>query len=100
MLIDEVHTPDSSRLWKKSTYEQKFAAGLAPDMFDKEVVRRYLMDHGYMGEGPIPELPPQIKAELVSHYLEIYQSLSPNTLSLEGPWEHALKTLKENTNEV
>ena len=100
MLIDEVHTPDSSRLWKKDTYKQRIDASLPPEMFDKEVIRSYLIEQGYMGEGTVPELPAEKKAGLVASYLKIYESLSSTTLALEEPWENVLISKQEQKNEI
>jgi phosphoribosylaminoimidazole-succinocarboxamide synthase len=55
MLIDEVHTPDSSRWWVADGYEERLAAGEEPESLDKEVVRRAFADLGYRGDGPVPE---------------------------------------------
>ena len=51
LLIDEVHTPDSSRFWVADTYEERLAAGEEPESLDKEVVRRALADAGFRGDG-------------------------------------------------
>lgn len=50
MLIDEIHTPDSSRLWLSETYQQKFEAGENPDKFDKDILRQWLAENGFRGE--------------------------------------------------
>ncbi len=89
ILIDEVHTPDSSRLWKSSSYAERLNNGQAPEMFDKEVLRRFLMEQGYMGDGEVPEIPIKKKLELVYNYLEIYEKLSGQKLYLEGSWEES-----------
>jgi len=47
MLIDEVHTPDSSRFWLDRTYADRFASGLEPENFDKEFVRLAYTDKGF-----------------------------------------------------
>ncbi len=54
LLIDEVHTPDSSRYWVAATYEDRLAAGEEPESLDKEVVRRAFVDAGYRGDGEPP----------------------------------------------
>jgi len=56
MLIDEVHTPDSSRYWLKKTYWERFEAGKDPQNFDKEILRRWLGDNGFTGE-PDQDIP-------------------------------------------
>src|SRR3989338_3855647 len=50
MLIDEIHTPDSSRFWIKATYREKFSEGLEPENFDKEFMRIWFKEQGYTGE--------------------------------------------------
>lgn len=50
VLIDEVHTPDSSRFWLAQTYEEQFRQGLKPESFDKEILRRWLKKHGFDGD--------------------------------------------------
>ncbi|MFK7825370.1 MAG: phosphoribosylaminoimidazolesuccinocarboxamide synthase [Oligoflexales bacterium] len=74
-LIDEVHTPDSSRLWKLDSYRERMEQSLSPEMFDKEIVRRYLLEHGFTGEGAIPPVPYSLIINLLESYLSIYESL-------------------------
>src|SRR5919197_48757 len=56
VLIDEVHTPDSSRFWKADSYEARFAAGEDPENFDKEFVRLAYAARGYRGDGEAPSM--------------------------------------------
>lgn len=79
-VIDEIHTPDSSRLWRKQSYDERLAKGLAPEMLDKENVRRYLMDRGFSGEGVVPEVPAAVLAELALTYLDVAESLTQTPL--------------------
>ncbi|MCZ2126529.1 MAG: phosphoribosylaminoimidazolesuccinocarboxamide synthase [Anaerolineales bacterium] len=76
LLIDEVHTPDSSRYWKADSYEEKFAAGLEPENFDKEFVRLAYADKGYRGDGEIPPMPDSLWAAASQRYIAIYEMLS------------------------
>jgi len=76
LLIDEVHTPDSSRWWVAESYEQRLQAGDEPESLDKEVVRRALADAGYTGEGPIPELPPEVWSATSARYINAYERLT------------------------
>ena len=55
LLIDEVHTPDSSRFWVAATYDERLAAGEEPESLDKEVVRRAFADAGFRGDGDLPD---------------------------------------------
>jgi len=70
VVIDEIHTPDSSRYWYASTYEERFAAGEDPQSFDKEYVRRWLAAQGYRGDGPIPTIPDDVRIEASRRYIE------------------------------
>ncbi|MES1173942.1 MAG: phosphoribosylaminoimidazolesuccinocarboxamide synthase [Myxococcales bacterium] len=70
VVIDEIHTPDSSRFWYSASYEPRMADGRDPESFDKEYVRRYLVDQGYRGEGPIPVIPDGVRVEATRRYLE------------------------------
>jgi len=74
-IIDEVHTPDSSRFWVSATYKQRVAAGQAPEMLDKENVRRWLMQNGYKGEGPVPNVPADVLLSLGETYLKVAEAL-------------------------
>lgn len=76
MLIDEVHTPDSSRFWKADSYEQRIAAGDEPENFDKEFVRLAFAEHGYRGDGPIPTVPDSLWAAASQRYMTIYEMLT------------------------
>jgi len=79
VLIDEVHTPDSSRFWKADTYEARFAAGEDPENFDKEFVRIAYADKGYRGDGEIPEMPAELWAAASERYITIYELLTGKT---------------------
>lgn len=81
-IIDEVHTPDSSRLWIKGTYEEKIEKGLAPEMLDKEIVRRDLLAKGFSGEGDVPKINPEKLIELALVYLEVAEKLTGESLTL------------------
>ena len=79
LLIDEVHTPDSSRWWVAATYHDRVSAGDEPESLDKEVVRRALADAGYTGDGPIPELSPTVWSATTHRYIDAYERLTGNT---------------------
>ena len=76
VLIDEVHTPDSSRFWKADTYEARFTAGENPENFDKEFVRLAYAEKGYRGDGEIPEMPAELWASASERYITIYELLT------------------------
>lgn len=76
LLIDEVHTPDSSRFWKADTYAELFAAGNEPENFDKEFVRLAYAEHGYRGDGVPPTVPDSLWAAASQRYMTIYEMLT------------------------
>ncbi len=76
LLIDEVHTPDSSRFWKADTYQAQVAAGQEPENFDKEFVRIAYAEKGYRGEGEIPAMPAELWASASQRYITIYEMLT------------------------
>lgn len=76
LLIDEVHTPDSSRFWKADSYDQRFAAGQEPENFDKEFVRIAYADQGYRGDGEIPQVPEALWAAASERYITIQEMLT------------------------
>ena len=84
-VIDEIHTPDSSRLWLATTYAERLAAGAAPDMLDKEIVRRYLLAQGFSGEGQVPVVPTAQLVELAAVYLQVAETLAGKPLQTQGP---------------
>jgi len=77
VLADEVHTPDSSRYWIASTYEEKFAAGKEPDNFDKEFLRLWFKDNCDPYNDPeLPPAPDELVEELSFRYMDIYEKLT------------------------
>ena len=78
-LIDEVHTPDSSRYWIAETYAERVAAGQEPENFDKEFVRLYYAAQGYRGEGEPFPLPADLALEAAQRYIRTYELLTGRT---------------------
>ena len=78
-VIDEIHTPDSSRYWYAKSYRERFEQGLAPESFDKEYVRRWLADQGFKGDGDIPVIPDDIKIEAVRRYIQACETVVGKT---------------------
>ncbi len=75
-LIDEMHTPDSSRFWLADTYEERFEAGLEPQAFDKEFLRRWYIERGYRGEGEPPPMPEELASRMSRLYIDAYERLT------------------------
>lgn len=76
MLIDEIHTPDSSRFWVKKTYKEKFSKGEEPDNFDKEFLRIWYSQRGYKGDGKPPKMPSEFMAKVSQRYIAIYEKIT------------------------
>ncbi len=76
LIIDEMHTPDSSRFWAVASLEQRLGEGKVPESFDKEPVRLALAATGYRGDGPIPELPSEVWEAASARYVELYERLT------------------------
>ena len=83
ILIDEIHTPDSSRFWYADEYEKRFADGTPQKKIDKEYLREWLADKGFVGEGDVPEIPDEIKAETARRYIEAYELITGQIFEAE-----------------
>jgi phosphoribosylaminoimidazole-succinocarboxamide synthase len=79
LLIDEVHTPDSSRFWKASNYQARFEQGQEAENFDKEFIRLAYVERGYRGEGQPPAMPPDLWAQASQRYIDIFERLTGAT---------------------
>jgi phosphoribosylaminoimidazole-succinocarboxamide synthase len=75
-LIDEVHTPDSSRYWLSDNYLNSFETGSEPENYDKEYLRLIYAQKGYRGEGVPPQVPDEIWLEISRRYIDLYERLS------------------------
>lgn len=97
VLIDEVHTPDSSRFWKVDSYEERFSAGEDPENFDKEFVRIAYAEKGYRGDGDVPSMPDDLWVSASERYITIYELLTGKPFEAgEYPIEQRLiKNLKK-----
>ncbi len=79
-LIDEVHTPDSSRYWRADTYEASLAAGKEPENYDKEYMRLWYKERfDPYADGEPPEVPPEVITELRNRYAYVYERLTGGT---------------------
>lgn len=95
VLIDEIHTPDSSRFWYAATYDERFGAGEDPESFDKEYVRRFLAAEGFRGDGPIPHIPDDVRVEATRRYIEAIEQITgaPFEPNLDEPIARIRKNL-------
>lgn len=76
VLIDEIHTPDSSRYWYCEGYDAAMSKGEDPRSLDKEYVRRWLVSQGFRGEGTPPPLPAKVRVEAAARYIETYERVT------------------------
>ena len=82
ILIDEIHTPDSSRWWKLDTYGARVSAGEEPEYFDKEFLRLWFKEHSdpYKDE-KLPEAPVELVEELSRRYIQMYEHITGKTFT-------------------
>jgi phosphoribosylaminoimidazole-succinocarboxamide synthase len=78
ILIDEIHTPDSSRYFYSEGYEERFKNGEAQRQLSKEFVREWLMANGFQGKDgqKVPEMTPEIVAGISERYIELYEHIT------------------------
>jgi phosphoribosylaminoimidazole-succinocarboxamide synthase len=77
-LMDEIHTPDSSRYFYAEGYEERFEKGEAQKQLSKEFVREWLMDNGFQGKAgqQVPEMTPAIVESISNRYMELYEHIT------------------------
>lgn len=86
-LIDEIHTPDSSRYFYKDTYKENFEKGQKQRQLSKEFVREWLMEKGFNGEPgqAIPEMTDSKIKEISERYIELYEKIAGKTFIKADP---------------
>lgn len=96
VVIDEIHTPDSSRYWKSGSYEARLRQGEEPESFDKEYVRRWLAGVGFTGDGPIPTIPDDVRIEAARRYIEACEIIRGEDFvpDMDEPNERMTRNLK------
>jgi phosphoribosylaminoimidazole-succinocarboxamide synthase len=96
-LIDEVHTPDSSRWWMADTFEARLSAGQEPDYFDKEFLRQWFIDHcDPYNDTNLPASPPELVAELADRYRKIFARLTGAALTPRKPGQKLVDRIRGN----
>lgn len=85
MLMDEVHTPDSSRYFYAEGYDDRFAKGEPQRQLSKEFVREWLMDNGFQGKAgqQVPQMTPTIVRNITDRYVELYEGITGDTFVQE-----------------
>ena len=80
ILIDEIHTPDSSRYWQRDTYAARLDAGQEPDYFDKEFLRLWFREHSDpYADKELPQAPRELVEELSRRYIRMYEQITGNS---------------------
>ncbi len=95
LVIDEMHTPDSSRFWKKDTYEQRFSEGIEPENFDKEFLRIWFKERGYTGDGKPPVMPDDFIMQVSKRYLDVYEKITGKKIVI-NEMENIQERIKKN----
>ena len=84
VLIDEIHTPDSSRYWYAEPYDAAMSRGEDPKSLDKEYVRRWLVEQGFTGDGTPPPLPDAVRLEAARRYIETFETLTGHAFEVDA----------------
>lgn len=86
VLIDEIHTPDSSRYWLADSYAERFAAGLEPENIDKEFLRLWFKDNcDPYNDKVLPVAPQELIETLASRYIQLYEMITGKKFTLTKP---------------
>ena len=97
ILMDEIHTPDSSRYFYADTYPENFEKGISPKQLSKEFVRIWLMDNGFSGQAgqQVPEMNDEIVESISERYIELYENITGEKFS-PAPQENMEKRIESN----
>ncbi|RQM25061.1 hypothetical protein B5M09_000246 [Aphanomyces astaci] len=86
LLIDEIHTPDSSRYWLPASYDERMASGISPENIDKEFLRLWFRDHcDPYNDAVLPEAPKDLVHELSRRYILLYELITGNQFEFRNP---------------
>ena len=96
VLIDEIHTPDSSRYWISKTYDERFGSGQEPQNIDKEFLRLWFVDNcDPYNDETLPDAPEDLVVELSSRYIFLYETITGNNF----PFPEVGKKVNDRINE-
>ena len=96
ILADEIHTPDSSRFWRAETYEARFAAGLPPESFDKDVIRRWIAARCDPYKDALPAIPQDLILETALVYIQAYETITGRRFVLPEDLTPVLDRVRRN----
>ncbi len=99
-LIDEIHTPDSSRYFYLEGYEERQNKGENQKQLSKEFVREWLMDKGFQGEEgqQVPEMPDEFVSQVSERYIELYESITGDKF-VKADTNEVIKRIEKNVTE-
>lgn len=97
MLVDEVHTPDSSRYWLASTYQKRVTEGKEPDNIDKEFLRLWFKEHcDPYNDAVLPAAPAELVTELSARYIQLYELITGKEFMYPDATEPVLERIRKN----
>jgi phosphoribosylaminoimidazole-succinocarboxamide synthase len=100
-LIDEIHTPDSSRYWIAKTYDERMAVGENPQNIDKEFLRLWFVDNcDPYNDETLPDAPEELVAELSSRYIYLYETITGEAFPFPDAGKPVLERINENLKDV
>ncbi|KAG0483419.1 hypothetical protein HPP92_011503 [Vanilla planifolia] len=101
LLIDEVHTPDSSRYWIANTYEERFNSHLEPENVDKEFLRLWFMEHCNPYEDQVlPDAPEDLVCELAWRYIYLYETITNSKFQVPAMEESIHDRISRNISQI
>jgi phosphoribosylaminoimidazole-succinocarboxamide synthase len=96
LLADEIHTPDSSRYWFAGSYPARFAAGEAPQSFDKDFVRSWVVARCDPYKDPVPPIPAEVNLEAARLYIEAFETVTGESFPLPDRARPVLERIRAN----
>ncbi len=96
VLADEIHTPDSSRYWRASTYLARFEAGEKPDSFDKDFIRNWVAARCDPYRDPIPTIPDDLVTATAQVYIKAYETITGEAFVPPAPDMDLLARIRTN----
>lgn len=96
VLADEIHTPDSSRYWRQSSYASRFESGMKPESFDKDFVRNWVVAHCDPYKDAIPEIPNSVILDTAMVYVNAFETITGQAFVPPLPGEPILQRIRRN----
>ena len=96
VLADEIHTPDSSRYWLASSYQERFERGEKPESFDKDFVRNWVASRCDPYKDEIPEIPEELILDTAEVYIHAFETITGQTFKLPETDEPVLDRIRRN----